>query len=203
MANLGVSVVVDGSGLRVIFPELTGERRQQLMKVAKEKLEDARVALRRERNEVVEDLNSKNRFVQFEIGEKNELDDLGSQFKRVTMDYDGEKFYSLLDTRLSTMLDRTGQTFDLITTAVGPDLDLYITVQDASLSGISQEKPSFTNISNGLGVFSYRLTKTYPEFKMTQTSAVQLFEGPYTFDLFRCCRHGSQSNTEGVIPCRQ
>lgn len=59
LANLGVSVVVDGQGLRVIFPELTGERRQQLVKVAKEKLEDAKVALRRERNEVVEDLNNK------------------------------------------------------------------------------------------------------------------------------------------------
>lgn len=59
MANLGVSVVVDGSGMRVIFPELTGERRTQLVKVAKEKLEDARVALRRERNEVSEDLNAK------------------------------------------------------------------------------------------------------------------------------------------------
>ncbi len=59
MANLGVSVVVDGNGLRVIFPELTGERRQQLVKVAKEKLEDAKVALRRERNEVSDDLNNK------------------------------------------------------------------------------------------------------------------------------------------------
>ncbi len=58
VSNLGVSVVVDGSGLRVIFPELTGERRLQLVKVAKEKLEDARVALRRERNEVSDDLNS-------------------------------------------------------------------------------------------------------------------------------------------------
>ena len=58
-SNLGVSVVVDDKGLRVIFPELTGERRQQLIKVAKEKLEDARIALRRERNEVSEDLNSK------------------------------------------------------------------------------------------------------------------------------------------------
>lgn len=58
-ANLGVSVVVDGSGLRVIFPELTGERRLQLVKVAKEKLEDARVAIRRERSEVSDDLNEK------------------------------------------------------------------------------------------------------------------------------------------------
>ncbi len=45
IANLGVSVVVDGSGLRVIFPELTGERRIQLVKVAKDKLEDAKVAV--------------------------------------------------------------------------------------------------------------------------------------------------------------
>ncbi len=59
MANLGISVVVDGSGLRVIFPELTGERRLQLVKVAKEKLEDARVAIRRERSEVSDDLNAK------------------------------------------------------------------------------------------------------------------------------------------------
>lgn len=58
IANLGVSVVVDGTGLRVIFPELTGERRTQLVKVAKEKLEDAKVALRRERNEVSDDLNT-------------------------------------------------------------------------------------------------------------------------------------------------
>jgi ribosome recycling factor len=43
----------------VIFPELTGERRQQLVKVAKEKLEDARVAIRRERSEVSDDLNEK------------------------------------------------------------------------------------------------------------------------------------------------
>ncbi len=58
VSNLGVSVVTDGSGIRVIFPELTGERRIQLVKVAKDKLEDARVALRRERNEVMDDINS-------------------------------------------------------------------------------------------------------------------------------------------------
>lgn len=58
ISNLGVSIVTDGSGIRVIFPELTGERRTQLIKVAKDKLEDARVALRRERNEIMDDINS-------------------------------------------------------------------------------------------------------------------------------------------------
>ncbi len=67
ISNLGVSVVVDDKGLRVIFPELTGERRQQLAKIAKEKLEDARVGLRRERNEVMSDIEKKQK--EGEMGE--------------------------------------------------------------------------------------------------------------------------------------
>jgi ribosome recycling factor len=50
-ADLGLSVVADDKGLRVIFPELTGERREQLLKVAKAKLEEARVSLRNARDE--------------------------------------------------------------------------------------------------------------------------------------------------------
>lgn len=50
-ADLGVSVATDSSGLRVIFPELTSERRVQLSKLAKSKLEDARVSVRSIRDE--------------------------------------------------------------------------------------------------------------------------------------------------------
>jgi len=59
LADLGVAVSVDDKGLRVIFPELTGERRQQLAKIAKQKLEESKVALRRERGEISDDLNKK------------------------------------------------------------------------------------------------------------------------------------------------
>jgi ribosome recycling factor len=45
-ANLGVGTVADSAGLRVTFPELTSERRAQLIKVAKQKLEDARATVR-------------------------------------------------------------------------------------------------------------------------------------------------------------
>lgn len=58
VADLGVSTSVDEKGLRVIFPDLTGERRIQLMKQAKEKLEDAKVSLRQERNAVNDDMNN-------------------------------------------------------------------------------------------------------------------------------------------------
>lgn len=51
-ANLGVSVSVDDQGLRVSFPELTDDRRQALMKIAKQKLEEARVRVRNEREKI-------------------------------------------------------------------------------------------------------------------------------------------------------
>jgi ribosome recycling factor len=54
-ANLGVSVSVDDQGLRVSFPELTDDRRQTLFKLAKQKLEEARVRVRNEREKVHSD----------------------------------------------------------------------------------------------------------------------------------------------------
>jgi ribosome recycling factor len=51
VADLGVSVGADEKGVRVSFPELTAERRAQLIKLLKGKLEEARVALRGKRTE--------------------------------------------------------------------------------------------------------------------------------------------------------
>lgn len=56
-ADLGVSVVSDGQGIRVIFPELTSERREQLLKIAKAKLEESRVSLRGARDEAVREID--------------------------------------------------------------------------------------------------------------------------------------------------
>ena len=52
-SDLGVSVSSDSAGLRVIFPDLTAERRQQIVKIAKNKLEDARVSVRAVRDDVM------------------------------------------------------------------------------------------------------------------------------------------------------
>jgi ribosome recycling factor len=58
-ANLGLGVVADGSGLRVMFPELTADRREQLVKAAKQKLEDARTTIRVARDECWKDIQAK------------------------------------------------------------------------------------------------------------------------------------------------
>lgn len=58
-SNLGLSTAIDDKGMRLFFPELTGERRIMLVKVAKEKMEDARVALRKERENAWDDVQAK------------------------------------------------------------------------------------------------------------------------------------------------
>ena len=56
-SNLGLSVSVDDQGLRVSFPELTSDRREGLIKISKQKLEEARIRLRSERQKVLSDLD--------------------------------------------------------------------------------------------------------------------------------------------------
>ena len=60
-ANLGLSVSVDDTGIRVSFPSLTTERRIGLIKILKEKLEEARVSIRGEREKVWNDIQAKER----------------------------------------------------------------------------------------------------------------------------------------------
>ncbi|KKW18774.1 MAG: Ribosome-recycling factor [Candidatus Adlerbacteria bacterium GW2011_GWC1_50_9] len=50
-ADLGLGSSSDGTVIRVTFPELTAERREQLIKVAKGKLEEARTTVRLARDE--------------------------------------------------------------------------------------------------------------------------------------------------------
>lgn len=59
VANLGVSLKTDEKGVRVFFPELTSERREILIKLAKEKQEQAKITLRAVRDEVVKDIDAR------------------------------------------------------------------------------------------------------------------------------------------------
>ncbi len=60
-SDLGLGMVVDSSGLRVSFPSLTGERRAELIKMAKGKLEEARATIRVARDEAWKEIQEKER----------------------------------------------------------------------------------------------------------------------------------------------
>ncbi|MFA6601681.1 MAG: ribosome recycling factor [Candidatus Paceibacterota bacterium] len=59
VANLGLSVVADDQGLRINFPELTSDRRKEIAKMAKDKLEEAKKQIRGHRDVVIKDLQEK------------------------------------------------------------------------------------------------------------------------------------------------
>ena len=55
-ANLGISVSTDDAGLRVSFPPLTTERRIAFTKIVRDKVEDARVTIKGEREKTKNDI---------------------------------------------------------------------------------------------------------------------------------------------------
>lgn len=55
-ADLGVSVAAGDTNVRVIFPELTQERRDMLVKVIGDKFEEAKKSIRSARNEEMDDI---------------------------------------------------------------------------------------------------------------------------------------------------
>ncbi len=56
--DLGVSVATDDQGLRVFFPELTAERRTLLLKLANDRVEQARITLRGHRTDALKELDA-------------------------------------------------------------------------------------------------------------------------------------------------
>lgn len=90
--NLGLSVGADDKGVRVFFPELTAERRDMLLKLAKEKLEEARKNLRLARDEVQSDIEKREKAKEY--GEDEKFRYKEDMQKRV--DASGKKFEELL-----------------------------------------------------------------------------------------------------------
>lgn len=85
-SNLGLSSVLDSSGLRLSFPSLTTERRAILTKLSKEKLEEARIKVRNERQKVLNGIDDLSEDEQKRV--KNELqkqvDDINSKLEELS-----------------------------------------------------------------------------------------------------------------------
>jgi ribosome recycling factor len=93
-SNLGLSVSLDDEGLRISFPELSTERRSQLEKIAKEKLEDARIRIRSEREKVLRDL------------EKREKEETLSKDERFRLKNELQKLVDEVNSKLDTLAEK-------------------------------------------------------------------------------------------------
>ncbi len=66
-SDLGVNPSNDGTVIRVTFPELTGERRKNLVKVVKKLSEEGRVAVRNVRRHIRQDLERDDQISEDEV----------------------------------------------------------------------------------------------------------------------------------------
>jgi ribosome recycling factor len=86
-SDLGITPSDDGSVIRLTFPELTAERRKELVKVVKHRAEESRVAVRNVRRHVRQELEAQEKDGELS---RDELDRLEKDLEKVTHEFVAE-----------------------------------------------------------------------------------------------------------------
>ncbi len=80
-SDLGVNPSNDGTVIRLSFPELTQDRRKDLVKVVKQRAEDSKVAVRNVRRDIRKELETQERDGELS---RDELDRIEKDLEKVT-----------------------------------------------------------------------------------------------------------------------
>ena len=80
-SDLGVNPSNDGTVIRLSFPELTRERRKDLVKVVKQRAEDSKIAVRNVRRDIRKELETQERDGELS---RDELDRIEKDLEKVT-----------------------------------------------------------------------------------------------------------------------
>lgn len=81
-ANLGYNPGNDGESIRIVIPDLTEERRRELVKQVKSLAEDAKVAVRNNRHEALENLEKLELSEDEEKGLEKEVQEVVNEYNK-------------------------------------------------------------------------------------------------------------------------
>ncbi|MCB1193142.1 MAG: ribosome recycling factor [Leptospiraceae bacterium] len=84
-SGLGLTPNNDGVVIRVNLPELTGERRKELVKLVKQKSEDKKIAIRNIRRDINDDIKK-----EVQNASQDEVKSLMDQIQKITDSYIGQ-----------------------------------------------------------------------------------------------------------------
>lgn len=98
-SDLKLSLANDGSVIRISFPPITGERREELIKLAKKYGEDARVSLRNIRGEAWDEVQKA--FKNKEISEDEKY--RGEKELNELIEKENKKVEAIIDTKVSDL----------------------------------------------------------------------------------------------------
>ena len=95
-ANLGFTPSNDGETIRIVIPELTEERRRELAKQVKALAEDAKVSIRNNRREALDDIKKAELGEDVEKSMEKDVQDLVNNYNKKVEDLLKEKENDLL-----------------------------------------------------------------------------------------------------------
>jgi len=107
--------------------------------------------------------------------------------EKLTLDINKESFFIMLKSKIpvNTNVRRKSLYFDFVFSVAGDEFNTYMEVNEPS-TNLIQEKPHYTNISNGLGIFCSRFVKDkLPDgrplrFQLNPQSISLLINGEHT-----------------------
>jgi hypothetical protein len=111
--------------------------------------------------------------------------------EKITYALNGQSFFQHLETRIesnSSLVERRiFKGIDMVISVAGEELNTYMEVNEPT-SGIVQERPDYTNINNGVGIFSSRVRSVFAgnELSLNLNTMRELTNGPFTQHLKFC-----------------
>lgn len=131
------------------------------------------------------------RVIEWNLGDKKTSGVEGNE--QIETSVSGEGFYTYIASKIASdpVLNDPGITkrifrgIDFIVAAASEDLNTYMELNEP-VTGIVQERPAFTNVNNGIGLFSARYSKTVEAKWLNYESLKQLNNGIYTSPYLFC-----------------
>ncbi|MDD3241712.1 MAG: ribosome recycling factor [Bacilli bacterium] len=95
-ANLGYTPNNDGETIRIIIPQLTEDRRIELVKQVKSMAEDAKVAVRNNRREALDELDKSENAEDMKKSLENEVQEIVNKYNKIIDEKTKEKEVELM-----------------------------------------------------------------------------------------------------------
>lgn len=125
------------------------------------------------------------RHLYWNLGDYKTLTADGGETINTTVD--GESFFQFIQARMESnpeltspnVIKRLFKGIDFILAVAGEDLNTYMEVNEP-VTGVVQERPQFTNVTNGIGVFSSRFSQKVTNKSLDFNTLRELNNGIYT-----------------------
>lgn len=98
-SNRGFSPIIEGDRVRITVPELTEERRKEYVKIMKERVEDARVAIRSVRQKYMKDVDQ----MESDGMSEDDADRIREELEKLVKEYN-EKVEDMKDVKENSLL---------------------------------------------------------------------------------------------------